>query len=72
MLLQYYNDRCKLLEAKFDGMDEILVNNHAKFVVEERRNLKEQIDMLYANNSKAYQIGAIAKWVEGEKALNYF
>ena len=64
---QEKRDKIKDLENKIDALDTI-GNNTA-----ERMSLKQDLDLLYSERSKGYQIRSRAKFIEyGEKSTRYF
>ena len=62
----------KDLEEKIDEIDrshDSLTNDQ----YDERKKLKQELDNLYENRAKGYQVRSRAKWVEcGEKSTRYF
>ncbi len=70
---QMFKDKCKILESKLDQLDMKLMNTPDRSLLEERKEVKEQLNEVYYNKSKGYQIRSRAKWVEeGEKSTKYF
>ena len=73
MQAKIYYDECKNLEVKLNDLDHKIVHSKCLELIQERKQMKDQLDELYAKKSKGYQIRARAKYVEqGEKSTQYF
>jgi len=61
------------LEMKLDQLDEQLKSTDDPELITERKATKYELDQLYKNKSKGYQIRSRARWVEeGESSTAYF
>ena len=66
-------DSAKILETNLDSLDEKLTNGKNSVIEEKRKCVKKELDDLYNDKAKGYQIRSRAKWIEeGEKSTSYF
>ena len=66
-------DRIKIIETNLDSLDDKLCNKKDSVIEEQRKYLKKELDDLYNDKAKGYQIRSRAKWLEeGEKSTSYF
>ena len=64
---------CKNLESELDHLDRQIAQNNNPELVQEHRQLKEELDELYSRKARGYQIRSRARWIEqGEKSSKYF
>ena len=64
---------CKNRESELDHLDRQIAQNNNPEIVQERRQLKEELDELYSRKGRGYQIRSRARWIEqGEKSSKYF
>ena len=63
-LAKIFNDLCKNRESELDHLDRQIAQNNNPELVQERRQLKEELDELYSRKARGYQIRSRARWIE--------
>ena len=72
-LAKNFNDLCKTRESDLDHLDRQIAQSNNPELVQERRQLKEELDELYSRKAGGYQIRSRARWIkQGEKSSKYF
>ena len=69
----FKHNEAKRLEQRIDYIDSVLATRQDANLITERRECKQELDDLYCQKAKGYQIRSRAAWVElGEKSTKYF
>ncbi len=66
-------DKIGDLEKRLDQLDKNIQINNDRNLLEERKQMKQELDLMYHAKSKGYQVRSRARWIEeGERSTSYF